>query len=93
MSKYQIPPYYGHHSSVRFRRWRRVAVGGGGGGVGCGADCGAAWLRLPGVSGRPAIGATARLFKHACAGTCLLCTPHAGEQYVRRGWSAVKESE
>ena len=60
MSKYQIPPYYGHHSSVRFRRWRRVAVGGGGGGVGCGADCGAAWLRLPGVSGRPAIDATAR---------------------------------
>jgi hypothetical protein len=27
-------------------------------GVGCGADCVAAWLRLPGVSGRPAIGAT-----------------------------------
>jgi hypothetical protein len=26
----------------------------------CGADCVAAWLRLPGVSGRPAIGATAR---------------------------------
>jgi hypothetical protein len=29
-------------------------------GAGCGADCVAAWLRLPGVSGRPAIGATAR---------------------------------
>ena len=29
-------------------------------GAGCGADCVAAWLRLPGVSGRPAIGATVR---------------------------------
>jgi hypothetical protein len=27
-------------------------------GAGCGADCVAAWLRLPGVSGRPAIGTT-----------------------------------
>jgi hypothetical protein len=29
-------------------------------GAGCGADCVAAWLWLPGGSGRPAIGATAR---------------------------------
>jgi hypothetical protein len=29
-------------------------------GAGCGADCVAAWLRLPGVSGRPASGATVR---------------------------------
>jgi hypothetical protein len=28
--------------------------------VGCGADCVAAWLRLPGVSVRPTIGATTR---------------------------------